>query len=158
MYFSLRQRAEYYSHSLTLIFGLNFYARSHRFPLNVPDEDKPSRKYNTSEARTLTILPLVVSGVAVAHLAGRFFWHYCWEYAYAWRVWRRYKAAIQGVDTQEENKFRECHVFVEATYCALKTYVWPLVRFLFVDRWKRKAKFLKVRQDRRDEETDQIGN
>lgn len=72
-------------------------------------------------------VPTIVASLALLHLLGRFLWHYVWEYAYGWRVWRRYKAAVEGNDSVEENRFRNSHVFVEALWFFGKENLWPMV-------------------------------
>lgn len=61
-------------------------------------------------------IPAALSGIAVLHLGGRFVWHFCWEYAYAWRIWKRYKAALAGDDSKKVNRMRHYHVFMEAAF------------------------------------------
>lgn len=62
-----------------------------------------------------------------------------WEYACGVRVWRRYKAAVEGNDTVEENRFRDSHVFVEALWFFGKEHLWPVVgACLCLKTWMRK--------------------
>ena len=63
-----------------------------------------------------TSVPVAIFLVALVHLCARAQWRYLWEGAYGWRAWRRYRAAVDGDDTEEENKLRECNVLVEVAY------------------------------------------
>lgn len=76
----------------------------------------------------IRLAPSIIVGLAFAQLSARAFWHYVWEYAYGWRVWRRYKAAMEGNDTVEENRFRNRHVFIEVMYFFIKDSLYPIVK------------------------------
>jgi len=39
----------------------------------------------------------------------------------------RYRAAVEGNDSEEENRFRDHHVFIEALYFFGKAYIWPIL-------------------------------
>lgn len=83
-----------------------------------PQPEIPGGPLVLSEAAAncIKVAPTVIAALAISHVMSRALWHYLWEYAYGWRVWRRYKAAIEGNDTVEENRCRNHHVFIEALY------------------------------------------
>ena len=83
---------------------------------------------NYTTIQAVKVAPLLIASLAFAHLAGRAIWHYIWEYAYAWRVWRRYKSAVEGSDTVEENRFRNSNVFIEIVYVFARESLFPIVK------------------------------
>jgi hypothetical protein len=120
----------FFTQSMTLLSGFVSYAQVYRVvhidktrPKQVnPDADVSSLVYS-DDVQHIFWVPVAVTILALLHLVGRFLWHYIWEYAYGWRVWRRYKAAVEGNDTVEENRFRDRHVFIEVLYFFEKNHI-----------------------------------